>query len=784
MSCISWLPFDFSATQDFTGRTWTATGSPTVASSRQKSVAALQLDGSSYITSTSSTGEFNIGRQDFTIDGWAYLDSSGMTLRRFIFEFYNEATNNIFALYSNKTGTQLSLLLKINDANAVWQSTATPIKNSLFHFAIAYTHSTNNLTLYINGKTVYSVTVTALKNIVPFPEVNIGYARSHDAYWKGSIDEFRFYNGEVFYSAPFTVPEVAAGFSDTYRAVKKLWRYKNAGYAEKTVRGGYDVTPTSEQSRTGAAFWYSSNNAGSYNIPQFPFPTTPLNELWVRADAYFRGAWWYFCTCYDPGKNANGSSKSWQRNGLGYALWNNAVPTLYSNGTAVYTFPNLTGFHQILLHIVPGEKIEFWLDGNLEYSHTGTEVNDGKLITNFYMASQNGSGSTLWSNIILSETSLLNDNTVIYSSEWQFVQPILSANGTMGVDDFAVAIANSSQTDPWRIFDGDDGSYLYKAQPGVAVTFYTSTAIKINYLYMYGQTFMPAVGVLAYSDDGITFTDCGGWDDSIDGKAKTWSIVRSTEGGYHNYYRLTVTTAYRTSASINCSINNVSIDATIEISGDYGYSDTVRTIITNQTGYSDTLRQVIPDRIQTGYSDTLRIVGTIADTLRIVEGNQIGYSDTLRKSLLSLSLDFDTELEKEAVIDQNFDTEVKIPHEATISPVPDPTPSPTPAPIPQENTGTIRSISVTLNEQQITDDLTIEAVSDYDIMELIQGSYLDYAFSMRIESMTRSGGITVARCCSDVDELLYTQLAYKVPASERWHVVSVSVGRKKPTCVG
>lgn len=137
-----------------------------------------------------------------------------------------------------------------------------------------------------------------------------------------------------------------------------------------------------------------------------------------------------------------------------------------------------------------------------------------------------------------------------------------------------------------------------------------------------------------------------------------------------------------------------------------------------------------------------------------------------------INQDFDAERNLYAVVDQDFDTEVNIPHTATISPVPDPTPSPEPAPVPQENTGTIRSISVTINEQQITDDLTIETVSDYNIMELVQGSYLDYAFSMRIESMTRSRGITTARCCSDVDELLYTQLAYNVPQNERWHVVN------------
>ena len=723
MSCISWLPFDFSATQDFTGRTWTATGNPTVASSLQKSAAALQLDGSSYIT---STGDFSIGRQDFTIDGWAYLDSSGMTLRRFIFEFYNEAKNNIFALYSNKTGTQLSLLLKINGDNAVWQSTASPIKNSLFHFALAYTHSTNKLTLYINGKTVYSVTVTALNNIVPFPEANIGYARSHDAYWKGSIDEFRFYNGEVFYSAPFSVPGVETGFSDTYRAVKKLWRYENAGYAEKTLRRGHDITPTAAQSRTGAAFWYFTNDMAYFGDRMFPTPKN-MNELWARVDMYITGERWYLCSCY-----------SRKRNGLA-SEWGSL--TFYANGNAVHTMSAITGLHQFLLHIIAGERIEYWLDGNLVHSYTGSDVNGGTPITNFCMSTIDGNYGTLFSNVVLSEESLLSDDTIIRANEWQFIQPILSSNGTMGVDDFAVE-TTSTDTAAYRMFNGSESYYASGMNEGVTITFYTKAAIRVRKVYIFGtDNRTPSSGTIAHSDDGMNFTDCGGWDDTKEGLAGYWVAATSDESGYYNYHRLTITKRCSKAPQSNSCICNINIDATIEIPGDYGYSDTFRTVIGNQAGCSDTLRKVIPDRIQTGYTDTLRIVGNVADTLRIVESNQTGFSDTLRKSLLSLSLDFDTELEKEAIINQSFDTEIKVPHMAIVSPVP----SPIPAPVPQENTGTIRSISVTLNEQQVTDDLTIEAVSDYDIMELIQGSYLDYAFSMRVESMTRSGGITIAR---------------------------------------
>lgn len=57
---------------------------------------------------------------------------------------------------------------------------------------------------------------------------------------------------------------------------------------------------------------------------------------------------------------------------------------------------------------------------------------------------------------------------------------------------------------------------------------------------------------------------------------------------------------------------------------------------------------------------------------------------------------------------------------------------------------------------------------DIDIMQEFRGKYLDYEYKMRVERIQRQGRAYSCECCSDSDKLLYTQLAYKIPATTMW----------------
>ena len=86
-----------------------------------------------------------------------------------------------------------------------------------------------------------------------------------------------------------------------------------------------------------------------------------------------------------------------------------------------------------------------------------------------------------------------------------------------------------------------------------------------------------------------------------------------------------------------------------------------------------------------------------------------------------------------------------------------------------DNTIDLRSIEISLGEQQLTDNIAFVGVVPFDIMYPVKGQYLDYVFDMRVERVQQKGILYSCECCSDVDQLLYTQLAYTVPQSTDWH---------------
>ena len=94
----------------------------------------------------------------------------------------------------------------------------------------------------------------------------------------------------------------------------------------------------------------------------------------------------------------------------------------------------------------------------------------------------------------------------------------------------------------------------------------------------------------------------------------------------------------------------------------------------------------------------------------------------------------------------------------------------TSSPLP-DNTEGLQSLQVSLAEQQITDQLSFTAVIPFDIMQQVEGQFLDYNFSMRVEKVIQQGILFSCECCSDLDQLLFTQIAYKIPPTTFYYKV-------------
>lgn len=153
------------------------------------------------------------------------------------------------------------------------------------------------------------------------------------------------------------------------------------------------------------------------------------------------------------------------------------------------------------------------------------------------------------------------------------------------------------------------------------------------------------------------------------------------------------------------------------------------------------------------------------DTCRQVFRSNTLRCDLVREIVRSAQLDFDTFRNVQRSLQLNLDVVRTLPHNVFSAPIdsfgdiPD---------FNQSSSG-LQSFEIRISEQQITDIVTYTTVNPVDILEQVKGQYLDYKFNMRIESIYEQGILKTCNCCSDIDEILFTQIEYDVPENEKWH---------------
>lgn len=132
-------------------------------------------------------------------------------------------------------------------------------------------------------------------------------------------------------------------------------------------------------------------------------------------------------------------------------------------------------------------------------------------------------------------------------SSWK--QPVLKSNGTWGVDDFAVRGWNN---DTYLAFDGTD-NYLNGTNTDGYIEIWIKDGLALGEVSLASSDgYLPTRGIIAYSDDGESYTDCGTW--SADNGNKTTVIC--TNHDVHKYFRLTFK-SYCDYRSGNADISNV-----------------------------------------------------------------------------------------------------------------------------------------------------------------------------------------------------------------------------------
>ena len=137
-----------------------------------------------------------------------------------------------------------------------------------------------------------------------------------------------------------------------------------------------------------------------------------------------------------------------------------------------------------------------------------------------------------------------------------FVQPVLTANRTLGGNAFAVAASSyvNSARAPWKAVDGitsssDGENYVWHSNSGSSwwFTFYNPTAINVTKIAIQNSAFSghKAItgGTISASNDGANWTTLTSWTNSNITANAWWNIDLSSNIGFYKYYRINITSS-------------------------------------------------------------------------------------------------------------------------------------------------------------------------------------------------------------------------------------------------
>ena len=345
---------------------------------------AIYLDQNSCIK---SDGAMVIGGADFTIDFTAVCFSSSQNYCR-LFSFWqnNNSINPYLSIYRNSGNNSLFVTESGKEFGV-----NVAFLNVCHHYALVYRHEAKTLTLFIDGKQVFTVSREIPSRTYPYFQINrSNYSSGYSNMW---FNDFRISSVarwiEDFDATPFLATTVDPS---------KKFVYMNKGLAAHLAAPGY--TLYSETSKYGFSFYGLSRKTRAFNIPF-------AKELWIKFDVYV-------------GEIVNdyvvfvGNDRKDSDLCEGFIIYNKDIGLRANQATSVgapsgYSFsgkiPNV-GTYTFVMHMVSHPLrgvIELWLNGEKITKYIG-DVNDGDYFGLINMWSRNK--LTSFSNVIISNDKI------------------------------------------------------------------------------------------------------------------------------------------------------------------------------------------------------------------------------------------------------------------------------------------------------------------------------------------------------------------------------------------
>lgn len=299
------------------------------------------------------------------------------------------------------------------------------------------------------------------------------------------------------------------------------FRYENPGLRELTFLGDITKIVGSSYSRTGYAFRQQEQNRN-----QFPIPI--CREVWVKFDWRFGYKYNYYSSYVDLRCYIGNKPNGFRLNYDAFNIWANNV-CVKEFGKDV---PDAK-LHEAIVHYKVGKTdgvLELWLDGELKYSESNLNLNDGADISSFYIQ---GGSETWFSNVIISNRRLTPaDNCPSSLKYW--IQPKTSNKGTIGLDKFAYRAVTSDNYTNLTLFNNMEHINMGK---GSEIIFFVKNPITLKQLYLSGSNGVPYKGIVQWSDYGDEWQTCGEW---VSDSPKL-AVANCYEYEPHQYYRIAPT---------------------------------------------------------------------------------------------------------------------------------------------------------------------------------------------------------------------------------------------------
>jgi len=260
---------------------------PTAAYSSSVVGGSGYFDGSGDYLSVADNTALNMGSSDFTIEMWWYPNAAPGSTAGLYGKRANNSTVAAINLASS-TGLLITAVATVDGSSWGLNITASTACKAGAWNHVAFTRSTNTWTLWLNGASVASGTLSGtIPTNTSNTTIGAGAADGSTAVNAGYISGFRIVKGTAVYTGAFTPPTAPpTAISNT----SLLANYTNAGITDATAKNDLETVGNAQISTTQSKFGGSSmyfDGTGDYlfqsgNPPQNALGTGDFTiEYWV-----------------------------------------------------------------------------------------------------------------------------------------------------------------------------------------------------------------------------------------------------------------------------------------------------------------------------------------------------------------------------------------------------------------------------------------------------------------------------------------------------------------------